>query len=387
MVKTSRPGFNLIGYVSAPFGIGVAARNTVTVLTRSWYDVAIVDLPLEGGRSGIDRTFEHLCLPKGARLPYPITLFHVNPRAIAAILAARPPWLPAGGGLSAAVPFWELAALPESWRAPLQAMDVILCPSRFIEHSLAAAMVGPGPAIRHFAQTVFSPPGVAPARARFGLPEKSILFVISFDAASDLDRKNPWAAIEAFNEAFIQGEDACLVIKVSDSLPSSQSRDALSRLREAAAAGHSMIINESPLSYAEVLSLYASCDVYVSLHRSEGLGLGPMEAMLLGKPVIATGWSGNTEFMDDGNACLVGSTLREVQSPVYRALLAGKPAVWAEPSIDDAVFWMRRLYVDEKLRAEIGGKAREDMETRREECLKGRIFEEMVGIYKRKMME
>ena len=266
-------------------------------------------------------------------------------------------------------------------------MDLILCPSRFIEYSLAASMVGPGPAIRHFAQTVFFPPGVAPARARFGLPEKSILFVISFDAASDLDRKNPWAAIEAFNEAFIQGEDACLVIKVSDLLPSAQSRDALSRLREAAAAGHSMIINESPLSYAEVLSLYASCDVYVSLHRSEGLGLGPMEAMLLGKPVIATGWSGNTEFMDDGNACLVGSTLREVQSPVYRALLAGKPAVWAEPSIDDAVFWMRRLYADEKLRTEIGGKAREDMETRREECLKGRIFEEMVGIYKRKMME
>ena len=52
-------------------------------------------------------------------------------------------------------------------------------------------------------------------------------------------------------------------------------------------------------SFDDVLALMEACDVYVSLHRSEGLGLAMAEAMLMGKPVVATGYSGNTEFMNE----------------------------------------------------------------------------------------
>ena len=60
---------------------------------------------------------------------------------------------------------------------------------------------------------------------------------------------------------------------------------------------HRMHVITEVLPYNDVISLYASADCFISLHRSEGLGLGMMEAMLLGKPVIATGWSGNLDFM------------------------------------------------------------------------------------------
>jgi glycosyltransferase involved in cell wall biosynthesis len=376
MIKS--PGFNLIGYTSAPFGIGVAARNTVTILEHCGYDVAVLDLPLEGGRTGIDHACDRLRIPEGTRLPHAITLFHVNPRAISAIFAAEPAWLPEEPRFTAAIPFWELPTLPDSWISALQQVDLALCPSRFIENTFAATLPGPKPVVRHFPQTAFLPKGVEQSRARFGLPEKGILFALSFDAASDFDRKNPWAAIEAFGSAFTQGENAYLVIKVTDTLPSPESRAALARLRRSVAPNSAIIIREDPMTYAEVLSLYASCDAYVSLHRSEGLGLGPLEAMLLGKPVIATGWSGNMEFMNDSNACLVGAAIVEVTSPVYKALLSGKPAVWAEPSVEDAVVWMKRLYAEEGLRKETGERARTSMKARQEECLKGRIFEEVV---------
>jgi glycosyltransferase involved in cell wall biosynthesis len=381
---TSPTGFNLVGYTSAPFGIGVAARNTIVVLTHRGYDVAVLDLPLEGGRSGVDHSFDHLRIPDGTRLPHQVTIFHVNPRALDAIFKAQPSWLPERPGFTAVVPFWELPVLPESWMTALREVDLVLCPSSFIEHTFAATLPGPKPMVRHYPQTAFLPEGVAPDRAKYGLPERGVLFALGFDAASDLDRKNPWAAIEAFNRAFTRGEDAHLVIKVNDSLPSRSSQAALARLRESVAGDSRVVVREEPMTYAGVLSLYASCDVYVSLHRSEGFGLCPMEAMLLGKPVIATAWSGTMDFMNDRNACPVGGTPVPVSSPVYLTLLAGKPAVWADPSIDEAVVWMKRLYAEENLRKEIGERAQESMKERQEECLRGEIFEAVIGMGERK---
>src|SRR6185369_6274208 len=101
------------------------------------------------------------------------------------------------------------------------------------------------------------------------------------------------------------------------------------------------------LGYDSVLSLYASLDVYLSLHRSEGLGLGLMEAMALGKPVIATGWSGNMSFMNHTNGCLVGYDLVPVAQTAthryYQREFLGADTVWAEPHIDEASAWMTKL--------------------------------------------
>jgi len=131
-----------------------------------------------------------------------------------------------------------------------------------------------------------------------------------------------------------------------------------------------------------VLSLYGSLDVFVSLHRSEGIGLGPMEAMSLGKPVIATAWSGNMSFMDRSNACLVAYDLVPVRGStwVYSERVLGERAVWAEPNVDDAAVWMRMLVERPDVRAAIGRKAAEDMRRYQEEAQRGRFIDELRAI-------
>lgn len=148
-----------------------------------------------------------------------------------------------------------------------------------------------------------------------------------------------------------------------------------------AAAMPNTIVIDRQLTYAETLSLNASCDVYVSLHRSEGLGLNLLQAMTLGRPVIATGWSGNMDFMTPEDSCLVGYALVPVRAThyAYRPEAIGPGQVWAEPSIAEAA-WMRRLADDESLRRRIGAAAQAAMDTRRSQVLEGRVLADLARI-------
>ena len=115
------------------------------------------------------------------------------------------------------------------------------------------------------------------------------------------------------------------------------------------------------LAYRDVLSLYKSADAFVSLHRAEGLGLGLLESMAMGKPVVATGWSGNKAFMTPSCSCLVGHRLVAVEAllPAYTSLMRGLSPVWAEPDLNDAAAWLQQLAADEALRLSIGSKAQD----------------------------
>jgi glycosyltransferase involved in cell wall biosynthesis len=108
---------------------------------------------------------------------------------------------------------------------------------------------------------------------------------------------------------------------------------------EAQEAGAVLI--DRMMTREESYALLDCCDCYVSLHRSEGLGLTMAEAMMLRKPVIATGYSGNLDFMTDGNSMLVeyGRTTNSQILPQY-----GRGAEWADPSIEHAAHWMRWVY-------------------------------------------
>ena len=123
-----------------------------------------------------------------------------------------------------------------------------------------------------------------------------------------------------------------------------------------------MVIVDRALSYPEVLSLYASCDVLLSLHRSEGLGLHLIEAMQLGKPVIATNWSGNLDFTTPENSRLIDYKLVPVVSthPSYAPKIIGDGQVWAEPDVEQAARAMRELADDPALRHHLGDRARAD---------------------------
>src|SRR5258705_7341124 len=114
------------------------------------------------------------------------------------------------------------------------------------------------------------------------------------------------------------------------------------------------------LPRARVNGLIAGCDAILSLHRSEGFGLILAEALYLGKPVVATGWSGNMDFMNSGNSCPVAFQLVRLDH-TFGAYAAG--AQWAEPDVDHASRMMRRLFEDSAYRKEIGERARETMRT------------------------
>ena len=97
-------------------------------------------------------------------------------------------------------------------------------------------------------------------------------------------------------------------------------------------------------------SLIRLCDVFLSLHRSEGFGLVLAEAMSLGTATVATNWSANTEFMPEGTACLVDWKPVPVGS-AYQYEQEG--LTWADADAHQAAGYLRRLKDEPAYREEI----------------------------------
>jgi glycosyltransferase involved in cell wall biosynthesis len=197
------------------------------------------------------------------------------------------------------------------------------------------------------------------------------------------------AVLEAFQRAFDQSPRAHLVIKINNPGIGSELHPFVQQLQQRYSGYRQIHVLAETLSYGDVLSLYASCDVYVSLHRAEGLGLGLMEAMTLGKPVIATAWSGNMTFMNYTNSCPVNYHLipADASTAIYRKETLGMKTIWADPDIDEAATWMRRLADDPDLRAEIGRKAADDMRQWQDEARHGKFIDELQAILEHRFFQ
>lgn len=364
--------YDLVGYHGGGLGIAQAARNTAEALRASGRDVRLVTV-------GDVRAEQ---MPRASRSPGErgITLFEMNPLDIAA-LGRQWTGLIDRGAPAACIPFWELPRLPRAWLPVLRAMQVLLAPTRFVEGACREAL--PGTVVLHHPQAVFPPQEVRPARVEWGIAEGITAFLVAFDVGSDIERKNPWAAVTAFQAAFPPGTSGVeLILKVTlrDHLPGYRAQ--VAELRARAADDARIRIIDRWLGYEELLRLYASCDAMISLHRSEGLGLHLMEAMSLAKPVVATGWSGNMDFMNPANAVLVGHHLVPVASHhvAYRAEVGRKGQVWAEPDPRAAADALRTLHAGPERRREIGAAAARDMERRRVEMREGRVFRDLEAI-------
>ena len=374
-------GVNVIGHITGTMGLGVAARNTLTLFEANGQAFTAIDID-SGRRQVTDSTFAHLLShPPSAR--HPVNLFHLNVQELINLLDTRPRWLDVVRHANTIVPFWELPQLPviPDWAGLLGSMDLVLAPSRFILESIERS--APTAHAVHYPQTVFLPAEIAASRDAFGLPHDAVLFFMNIDVTSDLARKNPAAAIAAFRAAFVPlergpEERVFLVVKLGHTKSGYPWADTSQLMAELAAMPNAVVIDRQ-LTYAETLSLNAACDVYVSLHRSEGLGLNLLEAMTLGRPVIATGWSGNMDFMTPEDSCLVGHQLVPVRAThfAYQPEAIGPGQVWAEPSIPEAAQWMRRLADDESLRRRIGASARAAMDARRSQVLEGRVLADL----------
>jgi glycosyltransferase involved in cell wall biosynthesis len=371
---TEKPfGYNVYGFLSASFGLAVAAHNTVHLLHKLNQPLCLYDIDAGFGRSKVDSSCLHLGIKPEEPHPFQVNIFHMNPNESLQIMRQIPlNYL--SSRLNICIPFWELPALPNSWIDTLNAMDLILAPTQFILQAIKNAL--PGAPCIHYPQAVILPENIKADRSRFGLSEHDTVFTTSFDVLSDLNRKNPWATIEAFKLAFPEANNQTLVLKVNTNKISRKTHhQELNNLITFANHPKIFILNEH-LSYQDTLSLYNSSDVIVSLHRSEGLGLSLMEAMSLGKPVIATNWSGNTDFTNSNNSCLVDFKLVPTDGTrqEYKKEMLVAKSHWAEPNINSAKKYMRLLHENRNVRNKIGDQALCDMTTRREDYCKGSVW-------------
>jgi len=242
---------------------------------------------------------------------------------------------------------WELSRFPDAWLPALTLLDEIWAPSRFIQQAIAEQTHLPVTWMPLAVEPTLASPG---SRADLGLPDGPFLFLFFFDFRSYLSRKNPWAVIQAFTRAFSRSDPrVALVIKTNgmeERQPAYQ-EFAQSPLLD----DPRIILIDRVMDDREIKSLVNHCDCFVSLHRAEGFGRGLAEAMFMGKPVIATGYSGNLDFMHPDNACLVDYRLIPVGEHEYPF---GSGQHWAEPDIDMAADWMRALVRDPALAAEMG---------------------------------
>lgn len=209
---------------------------------------------------------------------------------------------------------------------------------------------------------VFPIPTRVPAAAADGAPGVEDLlpgleagrpyFFFAFDHLSIFDRKNPLGLVEAFTRAFPREDGPALVLKAINGGYRVKERD---RLRDAVEGRTDFHLLEDYLPMEDVGRLMEGCLAYVSLHRSEGYGLTLAEAMVRAKPVIATAYSGNLDFMDDDTSLLVPWTPRRV-GKWHDPYPAG--ATWADPDLDAAAQHLRWVVEHPDLAAAMGGRAR-----------------------------
>lgn len=335
-------GINLYGYVRAESGIGQSARANIDAIQAADIPLAVVDFS-EGNISRMQAR-----IPDGlASEPrFNINLFHINADETAnAIRHIGEEVL--RGHYNIGYWAWELPEFPDRWLPAIQLLDEIWVPSEFCREAIAAKADIPVTCIPH--GVTLPEPAPTADRAAFDLPASGTLFLTMYDALSIPERKNPGAVIEAFQRATATGDiDAQLVLKVTnlDAEP-----DHAREIRQLASKNPRVHLLEGYFDREQVDALIMTCDVFFSLHRSEGFGFGLAEAMLMGKVALATDWSGNRQFMREDNSLLVSSRLTTLERD-HGPYEAGQQ--WAEPSIEQAADLVRRLCLEPELREALG---------------------------------
>jgi glycosyltransferase involved in cell wall biosynthesis len=248
---------------------------------------------------------------------------------------------------------WELSRFPGEWRDRFQGLREVWVLSAFMQQAIGA--VAPVPVVTIGSPVVPYPP-TGLTRADLGLPADQRVFLFAFDMLSVPERKNPLDCIAAYRMAFAPRFDGVQLVIKANHL--AQFPDWQARLRDEVASARGILI-EDTLERRAVNALYEQADVYVSLHRSEGFGLTLAESMRLGKPVIATDYSANRDYLNESNGFPVRYTLVELERD-YGPYRAGN--VWAQPDIAHAAALMRQAAGDPEEARRRGLRAAADME-------------------------
>lgn len=368
-----RRGANLAGYFGYSSGVGSAARSLQRTFGAAGIACHPITLPV---CPSCMTDFE----PDAARVParfferhrvdYEVDVTAANADAMR---AARAFLGPGYGRDRRHIGYWvwETDALPGRWADAALGLVEIWTPSEFSARGLRNTLRDGIPV------SVLPHAVVAPARSArplpFALPEGVTLVGSFFDARSVLDRKNPEALLRAFRLAFRSRDKVALVLKLNHS---SADPAAVRKLEKLADGLPVIWLRDVHLDPQETSSLLDRLDVYASLHRSEGFGLVLAEAMALEKPVVATGYSANLEFMDESCARLVRCaeiTTDRAHGPYPRGTR------WAEPDVEHAAYLLRSVAFDGELRRDLGRRARRRIEQTLSPAVVGKTLRRLLG--------
>ena len=328
---------SVIGYLKAETGVGQAGRMVASSLQDAGIDIKGYNVTLNVMARQADTEIDSLLTDK---INSPIQIYNINADQLG-LVRNHLKKKTKNAAYKINMPFWELSNFPPAWVNNYNGINEIWAASRFIQATLQKALPVP---------VLWMPPAVTLTqfitrdRDYFKLPENTFLFHYNFDFSSFATRKNPQAAIKAYRLAFRNYNtdvDTALVIKTRGYDPEGK---ALAQLQEFTSDEPDIYIINQELAYDETLALMNCCDCYISLHRSEGFGYTPAEAMLLQKPVIATNYSGTKDFINQDTGFPVNYKLIPVGENEYPFW---QNQVWAEPDINHAAWIMRQIIADE----------------------------------------
>lgn len=327
-------GINLIGYSHAEMGIGESCRLAANAIQTTDIPFGIINFTAGNPGRMNDLSWSHKEMEAA---PYRANIFHINAEQmpLAYIHLGKSVF---NGHFNIGYWHWELPDFPDEWCNSFKLVQEIWVPTNFVRDSISPKSPVPVVRIPHAIQVNYDH---NVHRDFFMLPETPFLFLSMYDTNSYQERKNPQAAIDAFEHAFGKDDVSVgLVIKVTNSESNPIEMD---KLKQKIQGSKNIYLITDFMGRNEVNALINSIDCFVSLHRSEGFGLGLAEAMYLGKPVIGTNWSGNIDFMNGENSCVVDYKLIEVGNDYgpYKA-----DQVWADPDIEQAAYYMRKVVTD-----------------------------------------
>lgn len=333
----STPDLNIIGYLCAETGVGHAGRMVAKSLETTGLNVKGFNVTTNVLARQEDDRLNHLL---SKEIQGKIHIYNVNADQLGIVKEEIQP-ISETPVYRINMPFWELSKFPFDWLKNYQGINEVWAPSRFIQTTLQSVISIP---------VVWMPPAVTiekmPTKNRsfYNLPEKTFLFHFNFDFSSYATRKNPTAVIDAYRLAFRKSNSpipTALVIKTMGYDPEGKN---LQKLKDFLDNESDLIVINQQMTHNEALGLMNCCDCYVSLHRSEGFGYTLAESMLLGKPVIATNYSGSKDFVDYTTGFPVDYQLQPLENDEYPYAEGQK---WANPDIYHAAWLMKQIIKDE----------------------------------------
>ncbi|MGD0931943.1 MAG: glycosyltransferase [Candidatus Korobacteraceae bacterium] len=337
------PGVNLMGYFEAETGVGEGARSNWRIIQAAGVPYAVNNCV-----DTLSRNMERPPEDPTEANPFLANLVTVNADQFVNFAKGHTSYLRSHYNIGYWA--WELPEFPEEWAPSFGCVDEIWTPSQFVRSAVASQSPVPVRVVPHSLERRMEVSATVD-RTKSGLNPGTFVFLFMFDYYSYLERKNPLGLIKAFKHAFAGRQDVELVVK---SAHGDAHKEQVDMVRKAC-AGANVRFLDRVLTRAATQELMMSADCYVSLHRSEGFGLTMAEAMMCGKPVIATGYSGNLDFMADADSFLVPFRTVAIDR-THGPYKAGYH--WADPDLDYACDLMRHVESNREAAAQVGEKAR-----------------------------